>query len=270
MSENLFKDYENKGKIIVDLKFVTKEPLHIGASEKSVKVNESDLICIKRNNGDPFIPGSSLRGLLRSYVNRISHIFQDREIVNKLNIGDIRIEHRDRNRSAITHSDTVCDLQGIFKNKNKLKPGQNMEDFAIENEKICDICLLFGSNGYGSPLKVTDFDIEGPKMFVERKHIAIDPESDTTKARSLFAVQAVAEGTVFKGKLILDKKGHARQDRIMKLLELILIFLKNQELNIGGLKSRGYGRTEVTEIKVREYSMEDEILGREIAPMQMK
>lgn len=264
MMRNLFKDYKNKGKIIVDLKLVTKEPLHIGGTEKSVKVNESDLIYIKRNNGDPFIPGSSFRGLLRAYVNRISHIFQDEDILKRLNIEDIRIDHR----GAKTPSDSVCDLQEIF--REELTPEQNMEGIAIEREKICDVCLLFGAKGYGSPLKVTDFNIEGSKVFIERNHIAIDLASDTTKDNSLFTVEAIAEGTVFKGKLILDKRGHVRQDRIMRLFELILFLLKNQEVNIGGLKSRGYGRIEVIEIKFREYSMEDEILGLEIEPIQIK
>jgi len=263
MNNPIFKDYKGKGKIIIELELITREPLHIGASEKSVKVNESDLFCIKRNDGTPYIPGSSMRGMLRAYINRISGFLTDPSLLQKLGLQDIRTTHVGKK-----HDDIVCDLHGIFERR-KDDDTTPLEQIAIRDQMICDICLLFGAMGYGSPLKLTDFQLTGPIELVNRNHIAIDLESDTTQGRALFFVESVAEGATFKGKLIFEKRGHERQDRIMKLLELMIMYLKNQEIYLGGLKSRGYGLVKFTKIEIQEYSLEDEILGVKISPTQL-
>ncbi len=262
MSVALFKNYSGKGKIIIDLELITNEPLHIGASEKSVKVNESDLFCVKRNNGNPYIPGSSMRGMLRAYLLRICDILTDKSLLSTLGLADINITHYPKNEEY------VCDLHDIFK---KMKKGSpiSLEQIAIDEKMICDICLLFGAKGYGSPLKITDFEAAGNVELVHRNHIAIDIESDTTQRGALFFVESVAEGSVFKGKLIFEKKDHTRQKQVIKLLEIIIHYLKNQEIYLGGLKSRGYGLVKVTKIEVQDYSIKDEILGIKPTPTQI-
>lgn len=263
MYNPLFKNYEGKGKIIIDLELITKEPLHIGATEKSIKIKESDLLCIKRNDGTPYIPGSSMRGMLRAYINRVSHFLNDQSILQKLGLKEIRTTHAGKNSD-----DIVCDLHGIFnkKGENDLK---SLEQIAIDTKMICDICLLFGAMGYGSPLKITDFQPTGPVQLVNRNHIAIDLASDTTKGTALFFVESVAQDTSFKGKIIFEKRGHERQEQIMKLLEIIILYLQNQEIYIGGLKSRGYGFVKFTKIEIQEYSLEEEILGVKVSPIQI-
>ncbi len=263
MTNSIFKNYSGKGKIIINIELITLEPLHIGASEKSVKVNESDLLCIKRNDGKPVIPGSSMRGMLRAYINRISEHLKDPSMLKKLGLSDLKIEHQ-----GINKEDIVCDLQGIF-SKIGTKKNPKLEQIAIDDDCICDICLLFGAKGYGTPLKVTDFEPEGQFAFINRNHIAIDIESDTTQRKALFFVESVAEDTIFKGKLMFEKRDHSRQTQVMKLLEILLNYLKNQELYLGGLKSRGYGLVKCTKIEIQEYTMEDEILGNQISPVQI-
>lgn len=249
-------DYENRGKILIEIKLRNLDPLHVGVSDSGVKVNETDLLCIKHNDGTPFIPGSSFRGFLRSLAERFSHLFENNNSVGGI-IMDV--EHKfppdkkDKN---------VCDLEEVLDEVAGM-PEEKVENYIISQNKICDLCLLFGANHYGSPLRVSDFNIYGEDKptFEHRTHIKIDIESDTTESHALFYVEAVEPGIEFVGKMTLEKRGHKHQKIIITYLLLLLEYLRKNEIYLGGLKSRGYGRVKCTDIEITDYSLKDEILG---------
>jgi CRISPR-associated protein Csm3 len=59
------------GKIFIKGKIVTQTGLHIGGSKSSLDIGGIDLNVIKTPQGTPFIPGSSLKGKLRSMLARL-------------------------------------------------------------------------------------------------------------------------------------------------------------------------------------------------------
>jgi CRISPR-associated protein Csm3 len=59
------------GKIFIKGKIVAETGLHIGGSKSSLDIGGIDLNVIKTARGIPFIPGSSLKGKLRSMLARI-------------------------------------------------------------------------------------------------------------------------------------------------------------------------------------------------------
>ncbi|TAK40805.1 MAG: type III-A CRISPR-associated RAMP protein Csm3, partial [Saprospiraceae bacterium] len=56
------------GKLIISGKITAKTGLHIGGSKSSLDIGGVDLNVIKTPQGVPFIPGSSLKGKLRSLL----------------------------------------------------------------------------------------------------------------------------------------------------------------------------------------------------------
>lgn len=248
-------DFENRGKMFIEISLRNLDPLHIGGTASGTQVSEMDLLCVKHNDGTPFIPGSSFRGFFRSLGERFSHLFKNNSIEGL----DMDIHHK---FPPDKKNQDVCDLEEVL-NEITSKPEDEVEDYLISNKKICDLCLLFGANHYGSPLRVSDFNPLEKPTFEHRTHIKIDRESDTAKGGALFYVEAIEPGTIFIGKLILEKRGHKHQRRIISYLILLLEYLSNNEIYLGGLKSRGYGRMECDEIRIKDYSLKDEILGKE-------
>jgi CRISPR-associated protein Csm3 len=55
-------------KYIVKGVLVAQTPIHIGAGEEGFDPIQADNAVIRDSSGDPYIPGSSLKGVLRSYM----------------------------------------------------------------------------------------------------------------------------------------------------------------------------------------------------------
>jgi CRISPR-associated RAMP protein (TIGR02581 family) len=256
-------DYNNRGKILIDIKLQNLDPLHVGVTESGIQLNESDLLCIKHKDGRPFIPGSSFRGFFRALAERFSHLFESNNSVAGITLN---IEHKfpQNNRNK-----DVCDLKEVL-DEIANKQENIVEDYLISKKKICDLCLLFGANHYGSPLRISDFNTFDRPSFENRTHIKIDPDSDTTAERALFYVEAVEPGIEFAGKMIFEKRGHQNQKKIITYLILLLEYLRRNEIYLGGLKSRGYGRMQCVDIEITDYSLKDEILGIEKNPQKIK
>lgn len=72
MKENLKHLMPLKERYKIIGKIVTQEPLHIGSGESIKDPTEPDMPLIKLQNGQPYIPGSSLKGVIRTEFERIS------------------------------------------------------------------------------------------------------------------------------------------------------------------------------------------------------
>lgn len=90
-------------KIVIQSKLKTQSPLRIGSG-----ANEglTDILILKDKQGQPFIPGTSLAGVLRSEIAAI----YDEEAADKL-FGSI--DGRDANQSMLNISDVVLSYKGI-------------------------------------------------------------------------------------------------------------------------------------------------------------
>lgn len=60
-----------KAKILIQGTIITKTGLHVGGSKSSLDIGGVDLNVVKSPQGVPFIPGSSLKGKLRSLLARL-------------------------------------------------------------------------------------------------------------------------------------------------------------------------------------------------------
>ncbi|NTU61315.1 MAG: type III-A CRISPR-associated RAMP protein Csm3, partial [Caldiserica bacterium] len=74
-------------KVFISGKIVAETGLHIGGSKTALDIGGVDLNVIKTANGVPFIPGSSLKGKLRTILARehgSTDVKEDPEIIKEI------------------------------------------------------------------------------------------------------------------------------------------------------------------------------------------
>ena len=96
------------GKLLLEGELHCETGLHVGAGKGSLEIGSSDNPVIKDAFGRPYIPGSSLRGRLRSLLEQSSGLTVPAELVylSKRRGQEVRIHQSDR------PDDEICILFG--------------------------------------------------------------------------------------------------------------------------------------------------------------
>jgi len=191
-------------------------------------------------DGTPYIPGSSLRGAIRSEVERVL-----------AGVG----EEKARIRSCTLFDKDSCDekiRKCLDKIKEKEKQPINDELIKQHAEKhLCDVCRLFGSTVYASRLiiedampKTTGIDAVKSRIRI-RDGVGIDRDTGAAVDGAKFNYEVIDPGTdcpLFCFRMVAENV--TDQDR--KLIDLILNLLK-QGLYVGGKRTGGLGRIKLKE-----------------------
>ncbi|MHA1370358.1 MAG: RAMP superfamily CRISPR-associated protein [Promethearchaeota archaeon] len=232
-------------RIILTVELETLEPVHVG-SEKETSLSSIDLPIIRDSNGNPTIPGSTIKGVLRSYYSRLINSAGD-DILNRYNIKKIK--------------DGVGSLNEIEKRFTKAEKIDDKQSI-IENE-LGTIEKLFGISGLASAIVITDATSSNCKVRVN-KHIKIDNNTDKIVKGGLFDVEAVDDKNIFEFKIIYDFLKDKAYSDVNNFVENILkpSLNKGLELFIGGQKSRGYGLVKASLKKEESYTIEDLLLNQ--------
>lgn len=227
-----FDKFVNKYIIKGSIKALT--PLHIGTGENSFDPLQVDSTVIRDENGKPYIPGSSLKGALRSCIETliksgINSKYESCLIVNEPCISD------------------KC-IKEIREKINKDKDINNKDYKFAEKiyEKMCDVCKIFGSNYFASKIKIRDCKLKQDMAYVERRDgICIDRETGTALDGRKYEFEQVAAGTEFEFYMSIDNL----DDEHEELLKYIINILKSGELIVGGKTSVGLGNIKLVEFE---------------------
>lgn len=233
------------GNFVIKGTIEAKTGLHIGAAAETVEIGGIDSPVIKHpKTGAPYIPGSSLKGKMRSFLERVTYAEEN----------DFRY-----NRVAHGIRQHVCDdlhNSYIDKSANK-KEGTGALD--------CPVCRVFGSTGqndgqnHPSRIVVRDCHLINEKNIMEdnlyifeaKMENAIDRMTAAAHPRTFERVPAGAEfefEIVYKvqgeieerspGKLKQEDLQRTQKD-IQNIFEVLSLIEKD---GLGGNVSRGYGR----------------------------
>ncbi len=207
----MFEKLERR--IIFSGKIEAVTPLHIGSGKPEVEIGEVDMPVLTDPNGQPYIPGSSLKGRVRAEAERI----------------------------AREEGLTVCKPPDVRNMCGSLK--DNIEDF-------CICCRIFGTAGnisIASKVKFRDaYPAEKIGTLLERTGIAIDREKGTVSKHALYTIQAVPAGTKFSLEIVAENLADDE-------LKLLLAALKSVEDSaLGGSSTRGFGKVKFNIENVRE------------------
>src|SRR5436305_10450259 len=96
------------GKLILEGELLCQTGLHVGAGKGSLEIGGSDNPVVKDAFGRPYVPGSSLRGKLRSLLEQSSGVAVPAELVflSRRKGQEVRIHQSDR------PDDEICLLFG--------------------------------------------------------------------------------------------------------------------------------------------------------------
>jgi len=192
-------------RIIIRGQIVIKTPLHIGSPKSDVDIGEVELPILKDLQDQPYIPGSSIKGKIRSEAERIA---------------------RTENKPHCNPPDT-----------------RNMCG-TISPEKLCICCSIFGTAGdkisVASKVRFRDaYPTEKVPETMARAGIAMDRSTGSVARKALYSIEAVPAGTKFG----LEIVGENLAPEEMKMLKAAISSAADTAL--GGSTSRGMGKIEL-------------------------
>lgn len=189
-------------------------PLHIGSGKGEVEISEADLPVLTTPDGQPYIPGSSLKGRVRAEAERIAR----------------------QNGAYVCKPPDVRNMCGTLR--------RNIDDF-------CICCRMFGTAGdvsLASKIKFRDaYPISKVETLLERTGIAIDREKGVVVIGALYTIQGVPAGTKFTLEIVAENVS----DEELKLLKAALKSVEDSAL--GGASTRGFGKIKISieSVKIR-------------------
>ncbi len=262
----MFEKFVNRYIIKGNLKAVTA--LHIGAAEDEFRPNGCRNPFFRNADGLPLIPGSSLKGAMRSFLEQYLSSESGKDALLK-NIPFRKEICNEQNPCADVKKDSR--LKALLKEDGK-DSQKELSHYLFgtdggEDGKLCMVCRLFGS-----PCSSAKFSIRDARVIEEtfqgefeiRSGVAIDRNLGTSVENKTFTTEVVPEGTEFSFKAVLengDENEWAVVKQLLRAMELGLI-------QIGGMKSRGLGEIRLTNIeyqKINETNIAAYLSGESVA-----
>jgi len=210
-----------------------KTPLHVGSGEGDA---ETDATVVRYLNGEPYIPGSSFKGVLRSTVERLAEA---------LGYRTCRLDESSGCGCPTVDRNVGSEYR---KKQDQGVPEQDLLDFL--NQYLCDTCKIFGSPFAGSKVLVEDLSLasgihlDGREI---RDGVGIDRDTGTAKDKFKFDFETVPANARFQMTIVVENA--TQQD--LSLLAIALSEMQREgNLRLGGITSRGLGWGCLTDVQV--------------------
>jgi CRISPR-associated RAMP protein (TIGR02581 family) len=222
--------YELRNRYVFDGKLEMKTGLHIGGGKVTLSYTDSPVVLTPA--GLPFIPGSSLKGTLRSTIEKIVASLPDGLDLRTCGLPakDIPQEPCPTARQEQIRKDRTIDLE-------------------CERKKLCHTCQLFGSPFAAARITVNDLYLindEWSGRTQIRDGVAIDRESETAKSGAKYDYEVVPSTTVFGLRIVIENA--TPQD--LQLISIGLGEFVSGFGGVGGLRSRGLGACILNDLKI--------------------
>jgi len=223
-------------RLVVTGELVCDTALRVGAGTEALLPSASDLPVVT-TGGRPYIPGSSLRGVVRSQVERL--------------VRTLEREPRNGRGACDPLEDTGwCiprkEMQDLRRKVRERDEGR--DDWLAQQvwERSCRVCRIFGSPWLASRVRFSDLFPLGETHPEVRDGVAIDREREAVKNKYDFEV--VPAGTRFALEIMAENLGTPAE---RSLLWLGLQELAEGGVPVGGFKGRGLGRVHLEHLRVR-------------------
>ena len=236
------------GKVIIKGVIHCLTGLHIGASKENLEIGAIDSPVVRDPiTREPYIPGSSIKGKMRSLLEKILQL--------------------SLNRNGGTTKNPILRHECDTKNE----------------AKKCKLCRIFGSTGRGGggnwPARLILRDafltkdslnklkeIDTGLLYTEWKwENSLDRVTMAANPRQL---ERIPRGTEFEFELVYNIEN---TDDLEEDLQNIDIVLKLLEMDyLGGHGSRGYGQVEIKDLKYQVITIKDSKIGKPIKKNNIK
>lgn len=216
-------------------------------SRVSLEPTGSDLPVIKTPDGLPFIPGSSLKGVVRFFAERVLRSL-DESLLHNLVEGE-KAKICDPLGSPCISREVKDEL---------LKEAEQEEIFAQEIwKKSCFVCRLFGSPWLAGRLAFKDaFLTNGddlPVVTQVRDGVGIDRDLGAARPGVKYDFEVVVPGACFGVEIAAE---NAEEWEVGLLLAVLRPF-KEGWLAVGGRSTRGPGWGKLKDLAIRRLEQKD-------------
>jgi CRISPR-associated protein Csm3 len=225
------------GKLILEGELHCETGLHIGAGKGSLEIGGADNPVVKDAFGRPYIPGSSLRGKLRSLLEQASGMAVPAELVylSKRRGQEVRIHQSDR------PDDVICLLFGRNPGRMERVTGDALESTAASPARLTVYDAPLDPDSITAQMR-ENLDDELTEVKSEN---AIDRITSQANPRTLERVPA---GARFRVRLVLDVLCEEDRGLLGRMLEGLRLL---EDDTLGGGGSRGSGRVRFANLRLR-------------------
>lgn len=231
----LFDKFYNR--TIITGKIAALDPIHIGSSAKnSLNPVEIDDSVLKDSTGRPVIPGSSIKGVLRSFF----------ESVLRAN-GIESCYVMDEGACCTEIEPTKTKINKAKRTHSQLELGE----FVYENS--CEACKLFGGREFAGKLMFKDCYLIGDPIFEYRDGVGIDRRTGAALPKAKYDYEIVPQGSEFDFYLICENIDETQT----KYLDFIISQMEGGNLSVGGMTTRGLGRFKLIDVQKQTMNIAD-------------
>jgi len=211
-----FEKFENR--VVVSAKLVAVTPIFVGARADSFKPGAINGSCVKDVYGRPYIPGSSLKGVMRAFL------------------------------SCVLDETPAVKVNDAFKNKDQrdvYQTPQKLADAVVAASTTDE--RLFGSQVMAGKVKIADaIPVEDRVATEVRNGVAIDRDTRTALGGALFDTEVVPSGTMFDFKASAENLTSDEADLFGSLME----YFADGNITVGGRSRAGLGNVELRDVSV--------------------
>src|ERR1700690_3848759 len=224
------------GKLILSGELHCETGVHIGAGKGSLEIGGADNPVVKDAFGLPYVPGSSLRGKLRSLLEQTTGLAIPAELVylSKRRGQEVRIHQSDR------PDDEICLLFGRNPGRMERVQGDTLDTSQATPARLAV---------YDAPLEPESITAQmrenlDDELTEVKSENAIDRITGQANPRTLERVPA---GARFKTRLVMDVLCEEDAPLLLRVLEGLRL-LEDDALGGGG--SRGSGRVSFSGLRL--------------------
>ncbi|MDP3029805.1 MAG: type III-A CRISPR-associated RAMP protein Csm3 [Deltaproteobacteria bacterium] len=230
-----------QGKIIIKGKIKAETALHIGGSKTGIDIGGVDNTVIKDHEGKPYIPGSSLKGKMRSLLEKAEGLASDDK-----RVWQKKPQKADKSDGIGLHicNEPECAICNIFGRNNG--PYEVVKDGSQLNINQTTPSRLIFRDG-----ELIDSSIpEDVKENLEFEWTEVKWENSIdriTSAANPRQQERVPRGAEFELELVYNIYTEEDKTRFRKVLKAMQLL---EDDYLGGSGSRGYGKISFNNIKI--------------------
>ena len=212
-----------------------KSAMHIGGGNINLRGTDSPVVLTPE--GEPFIPGSSFKGVFRSTVEKLVGVIPS------------------QTTCFLSEGNCPTANQDTFNNRRRKSNWSEAKLVAILDKELCDTCKLFGSPFSASKIFFSDLYVdEWAEATQVRDGVAIDRDSERAVDGLKYNYEVVSVGSIFKVEIVLEDPSAT---------DLCLACMGLNEFasgmgGIGGMRSRGLGNCQLIDLAGYELDLTDD------------
>src|SRR3982750_20493 len=224
------------GKLILEGEMLCETGLHVGAGKGSLEIGGSDNPVVKDAFGRPYVPGSSLRGKIRSLLEQSGGLAVPSELVylSRRKGQEVRIHQSDR------PDDEICLLFGRNPGRMDRVAGEALDTRAATPARLAIYDAPLDAASITAQMR-ENLDDEIPEVKSEN---AIDRIPSQANPRTLERVPA---GARFHTRLVMDVLCDEDAPLFQRVLEGLRLL---EDDSLGGGGSRGSGRVSFANLRL--------------------